>query len=67
MEKYLSLNGLRSFACIGIVMMHVAANSSTRPTKIIITSNIIDYAGEFVLLFLMVSALSCGRRLPISP
>lgn len=62
MEKYLSLNGLRSLACIGIVMMHVAANSSTRPTKIIITSNIIDYAGEFVLLFFMVSAFSicCG-------
>lgn len=62
MEKYFSLNGLRTLACIGIVTMHVAANSSMKPTKNIVTSNIIEYAGEFVLLFMMVSAFSmcCG-------
>jgi len=60
--RFESLNGLRTIACIGIVAMHTFMNSEAKPSNNFITSNIIGYAGEFVLLFMLVSAFSmcCG-------
>lgn len=43
-------------------MMHVLANIGIKPTESWLTTNIIGYTGNFVLLFMMVSAfsISCG-------
>lgn len=60
-ERYNSLDGLRTIMCILIVAMHVLTNIGTKPpSNCIIT--IISYAGNFTLLFMIVSAFSmcCG-------
>ncbi len=61
-ERYDSLDGLRALACVGIVLMHIMANIAVKPTESWLTTNIIGYTGNFVLLFMMVSAfsMSCG-------
>ena len=60
-ERYDALNGLRVLACIGIVAMHVKANIDYSPTANALT-DVISFAGDFVLMFMMVSAFSmcCG-------
>lgn len=60
-EIYSSLNGLRTLACVGIVAMHVKANVDIQPTPNILV-DVISFAGNFVLMFMMVSAFSmcCG-------
>lgn len=58
-----SLDGLRSLACIGIVAMHVSANLKIKDVSDIgVVDYFISFAGNFVLLFMMVSAFSlcCG-------
>lgn len=61
-ERYEALDGLRALACICIVLMHVKASLAVKPTISFLTSNVISFAGDFVLLFMMVSAfsMSCG-------
>ena len=61
MKKYEQLNGLRAIAAIGIVMMHVRANSDVRYGGYFVYSNI-GKMSDFVFLFMMVSAFSlcCG-------
>ena len=61
-EHFSSLDGLRSIAMFGIVAMHVNANMTVHPSNIILLSDILKYAGNFVLLFMMISAFSlcCG-------
>ena len=61
-ERYDSLDGLRAFACAGIVLMHVKANIAIKPTGSIVINNFIGATGDFVFLFMMVSAfaLCCG-------
>lgn len=61
-ERFPSLDGLRTLACLGIVAMHVKTNLPNQPSNIPFFSNVIDSAGNFVLLFMMVSAFSlcCG-------
>ena len=61
-ERFPSLDGLRTLACLGIVAMHVKTNLPNQPSNIPFFSSIIDYAGNFVLLFMMISAFSlcCG-------
>ena len=61
-ERYNALNGLRTLACISIVTMHVKANTNILPTDSFLTTNIISFAGDFVSLFMLISAFSlcCG-------
>lgn len=61
-KKYLSINGLRAYAALGIVAMHVLANTSVKPTECLMTKSVIGTMGELVLLFMMVSAfgMCCG-------
>lgn len=61
-EKYDAIDGLRTFACIGIVLMHVMANMKICLSSNLLTTDVIPFAGNFVLLFMMVSAfsISCG-------
>ena len=47
-ERYDSLDGLRAFACIGIVLMHVKANIDIKPTGNFLINNIISFTGNFV-------------------
>ncbi len=60
-EKYSSIDGLRAYAAIGIVLMHVLANIAVKPRNIL-TTTIIPYFTNFTLLFMMISAFSicCG-------
>lgn len=61
-RKYLSINGLRAYAAIGIVAMHVLANTAVKPTECLFTKSCIGSMGELVLLFMMISAfgMCCG-------
>ena len=61
-ENYSSLDGLRAYAAIGIVLMHVRANIAIKPSDNIVTSAVIPWFTNFTLLFMLVSAFSmcCG-------
>ena len=61
-ENYSSLDGLRAYAAIGIVLMHVLANMSLKPSANVITDKVIPWFSDFTLLFMVVSAFSmcCG-------
>lgn len=53
---------MRTYAAIGIVMMHVLANLQVKPALNYLTQTIIPYFTNFVFLFMMISAfgVSCG-------
>lgn len=61
-ERYLSLDGLRAYAAIGILIMHVRANISVKPADGFLYGNFIPSLTNFVYLFLMISAFAvcCG-------
>ena len=61
-ENYGSLDGLRAYAAIGIVMMHVQANIAVKPSVNVLTEKVIPWFTNFTLLFMVVSAFSmcCG-------
>ena len=61
-KRYDSLDGLRALACIGIILMHVQSNIAVKPSENFLTTNIIGFCGNLVLLFMMVSSFSlcCG-------
>lgn len=61
-KKYGSLDGLRAFAAIGIVLMHVNANIQVKPNVNILTTTIIPFFTNFTLLFMIISGFSmcCG-------
>ena len=61
-ENYASLDGLRAYAAIGIVLMHVQANLAIKPSVNVLTEQVTPWFTCFTLLFMMVSAFSmcCG-------
>ena len=61
-ENYSSLDGLRAYAAIGIVLMHVQANMAIKPSVNVLTSEVIPWFTNFTLLFMIISAFSmcCG-------
>ena len=42
-ENYSSLDGLRAYAAVGIVLMHVQANLMIKPSDNILTGNVIPW------------------------
>lgn len=60
--KYSSLDGLRAYAAVGIVMMHVLANIEVKPTANVWTERVIPWFSDFTLLFMIISAfgICCG-------
>ncbi len=60
-KRYEALDGLRAFACIGIVMMHVLANAKYNLSGFIFEKMIPSYA-NFVFLFMTISGfgMCCG-------
>ena len=69
-ENYSSLDGLRAYAAVGIVLMHVLANLMIKPSDNILTCNVIPWLTNFTLLFMIISAFSmcCGyyERIKVS-
>ncbi len=61
-RRYESLDGLRAYSAVGIVMMHVLANIGEKPSSNYLTSTLIPFFSDFTLLFMMVSGFSlcCG-------
>lgn len=61
-ENYTSLDGLRAYAAVGIVMMHVLVNIPVKPRENILTERVIPWFTDFTLLFMIISAFSmcCG-------
>lgn len=61
-ERYNSLDGLRAYAAIGIVLMHILANIAIKPSENYITLKLIPFFTDFTLLFMIVSGFSlcCG-------
>lgn len=60
--KYNSIDGLRAYAAIGIVIMHVQANISSSYTPCFINTLIGHFGWMFILLFMLISSfgLCCG-------
>ncbi len=60
MKRYDSLNGIRAISCIGILLMHVLANSEYELHPVV--TIIIEKFTNFVFLFMVLSAFSmcCG-------
>lgn len=60
-KRYSSIDGIRAFAAVGIVMMHVKANGNYDITNGVI-SNVIAFFTCFVFLFMIISSFSmcCG-------
>lgn len=62
-ERYSSLDGLRSFAAIGIAIMHILSNIDVEPDRTtFLYGTVIPSLTNFVYLFFMISAFSmcCG-------
>lgn len=62
-NRYLSLDGLRAYAAIGIVIMHVLANIDVKPDEnTFLYGMVIPSLTNFVYLFFVISAFSmcCG-------
>lgn len=61
-NKYTSLDGLRAYAALGIVIMHVQANVPVRPEGGFLYDTFIPSLTHFVYLFIVISAfgLCCG-------
>ncbi len=61
-ERYDSLDGLRAFAALGIVVMHVLSNIVVKPSGGLLTERIIPFFTHFTLMFMLISAFSmcCG-------
>lgn len=61
-EHYGSLDGIRAYAALGIILMHIISNISIKPTENFLTTTIIPFFTDFTLLFMMVSGFSlcCG-------
>lgn len=53
-EYYRSLDGLRAISCIGIMMMHILANTDYKVSGFLY-KQLIPFFTQFVLLFLMIS------------
>lgn len=61
-ERYGSLDGLRAYAALGIILMHVLANINVKPSENYLTDKLIPFFTDFTLLFMVVSGFSlcCG-------
>ena len=60
-KHYKAIDGLRTIACIGIVMMHVRANTTYDIQGFLYNRVILSFT-DFVFLFMMISAfgMCCG-------
>lgn len=61
-DRYEAIDGLRAYAAIGIVLMHVLSNIAVKPADNYFTCVIIPWFTDFTLMFMVVSGFSlcCG-------
>lgn len=61
-KHYGSLDGIRAFAALGIILMHIISNISIKPSENYLTNTVIPFFTDFTLLFMIVSGFSlcCG-------
>ena len=61
-NRFESLDGLRAYSAIGIVVMHVLLNLHDKPNMGLLSEKIIPWFANLVLLFMVISAFSmcCG-------
>lgn len=61
-EYYPSLDGIRAYAALGIIIMHVLTNITIKPSENYLTQILIPFFSDFTLLFMVVSSFSvcCG-------
>ncbi len=61
-QRYGALDGLRAYAAIGIVLMHVLSNIGVKPSENYLTEVLIPWFTDFTLMFMVVSGFSlcCG-------
>lgn len=61
-NHYSALDGIRAYAAIGIILMHIISNIEIKPSSNFLTNTIIPFFTDFTLLFMMVSGFSlcCG-------
>lgn len=61
-NRYSSLDGLRSFAAIGIVIMHIHANMSIKPDDNFFYATMIPSLSNLICVFFVISAFAmcCG-------
>ena len=54
-QRYGALDGLRAYAAIGIVLMHVLSNIGVKPSENYLTERFIPWFTDFTLMFMVVS------------
>ena len=61
-ERYGAVDGMRAYAAIGIVLMHVLYNIDEKPSENYITLTLIPWFTDFTLMFMVISGFSlcCG-------
>lgn len=61
-ERYVALDGLRAYAAVCIVLMHVYFNLGVMPKDNFIGGSLMPFFSDFTLLFMMISGFSlcCG-------
>lgn len=61
-NRYEALDGLRTYAAIAIVLMHVLTNLTIKPSENYFTNTLIPWFTDLTLLFMVVSGFSvcCG-------
>ena len=61
-QRYNGIDGLRAYAAIAIVIMHVITNIAIYPTQNYLTKELIPWCTNLTFLFMLVSAFSvcCG-------
>lgn len=60
-DRFVNIDGLRTIACIGIVLMHIMTNINYS-LQLVVIPKVIDQFGNFVFLFMIISsfAMCCG-------
>lgn len=66
-KRYNSLDGLRTLACLGIIMMHMLANNKQYKLSGFVFKTVIPSFVDFVFLFMVLSAfgMCCGYYLRV--
>lgn len=58
-QRYENLDGLRAYACIGIVLMHIRANGNFRISGFLF-DKVIALFGNFTFLFMFYRHFPCA-------
>ena len=60
-QRYGALDGLRAYAAIGILLMHVLSNIGVKPSENYLTETLIPWFTDFALMFRVVERIHLER------